>query len=504
MQTPIKSHPVQQVRGVFFPWQQVSETPNKKRSGIPASLLLETRKITPSPQRPSSPGSVSPLLLSRPFLSKSPQSPSTSLAKRNAFIVIIEIGRQFPKNNAFNINHMKEASLVLGSCISKGESLETDEIYHEYCTQTQLQLYGIENEDKLEQRISDLLPKFVNDIIFNKLNVISENVDYFMVVENGNQLHSQLIHYLFETIICTKEKFKRLKLLTFTNSHCCSLIAGSCRTPANTSNTELDSSSTKSVESSPLPFLQVSFPVRKTFPELVVSGLVIDCGYSECRIVPILYGNVFPLCEETVNLGSKHALDKLKRLLSEYNNPDVFNPAEIANQVNNAHLSSREERIRILNDVKDKEVLLMEEIFTRLCYCCKPNELRDFSDDLNPKSFFNGQHIIVVREQTRREVCQFLFQPICEAIISCLLKLEQDVRGKVMKNILVCGGLAQIVGFKRNLLIQLKSILGSRPNEKQWIRMMGIQNDESISPSYLSWYGASIASSGLHSIASFR
>ncbi|KAG2386727.1 hypothetical protein C9374_002471 [Naegleria lovaniensis] len=211
--------------------------------------------------------------------------------------------------------------------------------------------------------------------------------------------------------------------------------------------------------------------LEKVQHDLGVTGLVIDCGYSECRVVPVLFGSILSMCVEILPIGSKHVLRNLKELLCG----DVASSTNIDNH---------------------QEHLMLEDVLSRLCFCSYPSaDNNDSNSQTIIYKYSVGSVEIPVTHKTRTKSCEFIFEPLTRAIIECVKRLETEARGQVLRNVIVCGGLSELNGFKQRLIAVLnKHVLAQDfGSNKNWLKHMGINTFNPTRSSLLNWYGASIA-----------
>ncbi|EFC48888.1 predicted protein [Naegleria gruberi] len=324
-------------------------TPNSNRrvlNKIPSSLRLDPKTFTrknSTPQLFTSPRNPLSLSLSKLNETKisSENISNVVLSSRSSsqLVVIIEIGRKYfkcgisgdycprvvlpvpyelsemlckCKNHNFNIDHMKQAfssfEKDIGSC-----NIETDVIFDEY---TRIGFgNSIEDDAYYEEKLSHLLGKLLKRIFIDELKLHLDSIDHVVILENVYSLHENLVRRTVEDM-CNRKRFSKLKGIKFINAQSCALIPSSCSVKFQTAN------DSNKLLSPPI----LSLTSRKGNEEMDVNGLVIDCGFSECKIVPVLFGCIVQAGVVVVDTGSKHILRRLKDNLMKMNPKESLTP----------------------------------------------------------------------------------------------------------------------------------------------------------------------------------
>lgn len=282
------------------------------------------------------------------------------------------------------------------------------------------------------------------------------------------------------------------------------------------------------------------------------SGLVIDIGYNETRILPICHGKVITTALKIVSIGAVHVLNRLKAMLID----------------DNPHL--------LLKPVLDENNTL-EDILARICYCdpriaeeqdrlslggfvagqVKPNpwpEITDFTKEkmhyarnqqkkaraisltkiIVPKSilqvsrprsltssrkksleqarqyitYYCSDDIRITIEKgiVRTQPLEVLFRPnsegesILKGIFDSVRACEMDARKHVINNVVVCGGGSMYTGLTRRLCAEILHRVNSSAEDRSMRALydkMRLYKSKIFPSNITAWNGASIMATKL-------
>jgi actin-related protein len=269
------------------------------------------------------------------------------------------------------------------------------------------------------------------------------------------------------------------------------------------------------------------------------SGLIVDIGYNETRILPMCHGKIITTALKLISIGSRHVLDQLKSSLID----------------NNPHL--------LITHTLD-DPMILEDILVRICYCDqriseeqdrlikkveivaqpwplfsqtpipkpKPKyppkrKLRSASlreqappQQTRPRSFTvtskrkgaqlyqnlvffckNDVRISINSTAERTQPLEVLFrsndegESIVKGIMDSVRACNRDCRKLVVNNIIVCGGASMYNGFVKRLCAELWHNITSNTRDRSlrnlYDKMRFYRNN--LFPSNITaWNGASI------------
>ncbi|RWS26689.1 actin-related protein 10-like protein [Leptotrombidium deliense] len=222
---------------------------------------------------------------------------------------------------------------------------------------------------------------------------------------------------------------------------------------------------------------------------LIPSGLVVDVGYNECTVIPIIEGVT---CLDSVHfapLGSKAIHERIYQELKSTESKVITNT---------------ETKTICDEDIFDDS--LLENIKVRLCFVApfergQRLQQSDTNLDSTPEDVkypADGTKIIDIRGIVRERTAEVLFedfeneQSIATLILDSILKCPLDTRKLLATNIVLVGGTCILPGFKHRLLSELKSLAdSSRYKDRIYFKDFLFHSPPS-KENYTCWLGASI------------
>eukprot|EP00761_Pharyngomonas_kirbyi_P006032 gb/GECH01006038.1/.p1 GENE.gb/GECH01006038.1/~~gb/GECH01006038.1/.p1 ORF type:complete len:370 (+),score=86.36 gb/GECH01006038.1/:1-1110(+) len=227
----------------------------------------------------------------------------------------------------------------------------------------------------------------------------------------------------------------------------------------------------------------VSFAVaqnRALFTTKSVSGIVIDCGWNETRVVPICGGrSVIPAVKMTP-LGMAAVFRRAQRLLKD----DGLEENRMNYQI-------------------------VEDIIVRACFV-SPKKVDEFlKQSPNRDNIIRYQQENVDKElglNIRSSIPEILFDnaeephersTLPETILESLLSCDFNVRSEVCSNILVCGGTSTLPGFNTRLFVEIHRLLNDDP---RYHCLQGVFSKMQLCkthfpPNIACWVGTSVTTS---------
>eukprot|EP01130_Rhizamoeba_saxonica_P001698 TRINITY_DN11562_c0_g1_i2.p1 TRINITY_DN11562_c0_g1~~TRINITY_DN11562_c0_g1_i2.p1 ORF type:complete len:327 (-),score=78.37 TRINITY_DN11562_c0_g1_i2:93-1073(-) len=261
------------------------------------------------------------------------------------------------------------------------------------------------------------------------------------------------------------------------------------------------------------------------FPLELSSGLVIDSGFSDTRILPIFEGAVILKCAQFINIGEKHVFERILDVLRTY--PSISKNADrVITKYMELRLSLKEviQNVEELPEEVDLSELVhleedehfdestLQDIKVKFCYVkgfeTIPNyeninvDEYTFDTTENIEYKLPSNRILHINENVRKYPYDIMFgwldeeESLCVKILECLRKCPIDTRKILANNIVITGGNTMVPGFKQRIIAELKHYI-QLPDYQDLIGLQGFFN---IKPSpfpenILSWVGGSIIAS---------
>jgi hypothetical protein len=213
---------------------------------------------------------------------------------------------------------------------------------------------------------------------------------------------------------------------------------------------------------------------------------VVDTGYHDTRVLPIVMGAHIVHALTTTVLAGKAYNDRLRSILNE--RAVVVNPFSKSSQACERLPES-----------------VVEDIKVRLCSIQPQSpELAGFTGDkLMQKMRYDmtAEDFIDIDVHTCVYAGEVLFEndgdegeaSIAAAVLDSLSRSPIDARCQLAQNILVIGGTGRIPGFRRRLLNEIHKLVASEPDYAT-LKALADQfcvTDPAFPPHYLSWLGGS-------------
>ncbi|KAF8821331.1 actin-like protein ALP4 [Cardiosporidium cionae] len=209
----------------------------------------------------------------------------------------------------------------------------------------------------------------------------------------------------------------------------------------------------------------------------IPTGIVVDLGYSESRIMPVYCGVAMYGQFECIPIGAKLLNKKLRLLLLE------------------DQTTARE-----LNIVRSLSEATLEDIKVRGCYVSFALENGSATVPATDQRYHTAEGTFLIAADSRWKLYECLFgldeteDPLCSvpaAIARCLEKCPLDTRKELVQNIVLCGGMAEILGLLTRIAIELRMVLLAQPQLKTLERLAGFAVP-SFLPLCRQWIGGSI------------
>ncbi|XP_062502717.1 actin-related protein 10-like isoform X2 [Corticium candelabrum] len=198
----------------------------------------------------------------------------------------------------------------------------------------------------------------------------------------------------------------------------------------------------------------------------IATGLVIDCGYEETSLLPIVEGIPVMKCWQSLDCGGRALQTELSCLLKEY---AAVTDGETSKPLPASKVCLSDE--------------ILEDIIARICFVGKKltseQELHIADDVRQQMSTTSTQSVpippsvsypldgcttLIIPGIVREKTADLIFKHDKESkslpttILDVILKCPLDVRRSLMENIVVVGGTAMLPGFHDRLMRELKDI----------------------------------------------
>ncbi|VDM97563.1 unnamed protein product [Thelazia callipaeda] len=191
-----------------------------------------------------------------------------------------------------------------------------------------------------------------------------------------------------------------------------------------------------------------------TFPFGVSSALVIDVGYSNATVVPILDGVTMVFQLETSCVGAKYLEERVHELLRKY--------GKILTKL------GMERPLIDSDDLLLKKERILEDIVVRFCFATKMDrgrlmqsaeyhgESELLAAPCDVRLPFGDEVLIVpgiVREWTAEVIFEENsdFKSLPQLVLDCVYRCPIDTRKKLLESMLLTGGTTRMQGFYARL-----------------------------------------------------
>ncbi|KAM9955331.1 hypothetical protein ACTFIW_002389 [Dictyostelium discoideum] len=276
-----------------------------------------------------------------------------------------------------------------------------------------------------------------------------------------------------------------------------------------------------------VPLIVFINPTASLIPTLRTTALLIDCGFSETRVLPIYEGVGILKAYKSISLGSESLINQLKHYLQS----NITNGIIIDNQNNNQPITDSMICNQLLNDKILNSIQLLEDIITRCCFCSFKNKNNNNNIEINNINYRISKEysILIDGNNIRKGLVDVLYKDvnnnnnnnnkeddddenleegnIATTILNTLLKCEHDQRKPLSHNILLLGGTTMLAGFKKRLVLELHRQLKINENSIYRNELFGLIGhfqfiNHPFENNYLSWLGGSILATALEHVHS--
>ncbi|KAG3162635.1 hypothetical protein PI126_g5896 [Phytophthora idaei] len=172
------------------------------------------------------------------------------------------------------------------------------------------------------------------------------------------------------------------------------------------------------------------------------TALVVDCGWTETRLLPVFKGVPLPYLYETVPAGSRNCCKVIQRELN----------------------SSRDQPMDSSEIVTPATEAMAEDILERACFAQQKDPLPNVVD-----AEFHAQDndVLQIPGNLRTDAVEQLLlgdegtegTSIVDGIVQVLKKAPLDVRAAMLENLLLVGGTAMIPGLAQRVAAEVRETL---------------------------------------------
>jgi len=234
----------------------------------------------------------------------------------------------------------------------------------------------------------------------------------------------------------------------------------------------------------------------------ITTGLVLDCGYADCQIMPIAEGVTLSGLCDFVNLGAKRLHREIEDLIRKHSFVSIAG--------NKIPFSQSKTQLKLTEEI-------LEDIKIRCCFVTSFERSRAYNKEIQEKKLEYGttdglafkfapeldynlddnvlMHIPgFVREMAFE--CLFIDpidseQTLPNLILNTILKCPIDYKKNLAENLVLIGGGCMLTGFKSRLVNEINYLLNGQYSEKFTIRKLMYHVPPS-KENYTAWLGASI------------
>lgn len=225
------------------------------------------------------------------------------------------------------------------------------------------------------------------------------------------------------------------------------------------------------------------------------SGLVVDIGYAETTVLPVV--SQCPLLHAMKNppIGAKTIHSRISDLLHK------VPPILPSNYVLEDGVDSDGVAKPLLESL---DSLILEDICKQLCFVSQPNLSENFPTARYIPYVDRFSKLYRINREIRAHAADVLFEnedkeipTVVSAILSSFLALSVDIRIKLAHKIVLIGGVPMMRGFTTRLMIALEQEI-KKPGKFESLHTLSGHFEFITSPKFyqphLPWIGASIDS----------
>eukprot|EP00917_Polyrhabdina_sp_WS-2016_P027796 GHVP01059368.1.p1 GENE.GHVP01059368.1~~GHVP01059368.1.p1 ORF type:complete len:409 (+),score=56.52 GHVP01059368.1:29-1255(+) len=225
---------------------------------------------------------------------------------------------------------------------------------------------------------------------------------------------------------------------------------------------------------------EIVSPLHLTSPMNITTGLIIDCGESETRIVPVIHGAPFFLNGKILSVGAKEVYLSLGRSLKK--------GSEAPQQQETTSLKSLQEH-NLTNE--ELRAIMMGACYARYSDSKSENTLQS----TQPIDFSLKKNVqLRIDPQILWSCTEILFNSFGFSVASCIESCPLQERGKLVQNIVFVGGGAEILGYRERALIEIRTAFEESDILKA-VALYIMPANSIFPPSAIQWVGASLVCS---------
>lgn len=183
----------------------------------------------------------------------------------------------------------------------------------------------------------------------------------------------------------------------------------------------------------------------------VISGLVIDIGEFETRLIAYCHGKCILLAMQFLPIGVAHLKQELMRwvaLKDEDAEEALVRVCYCKDQVTTTNISTPIPSWPLYNSAKAKFVPLSS----------KQPSMNTIQSIKKKRKMIKYKHV-EFSDQARSACMEPLFDPICHAMQTVFAQLDTETRAHVCGNIIVTGGACMLVGLLKRLATQCNTAI---------------------------------------------
>jgi actin-related protein 10 len=229
------------------------------------------------------------------------------------------------------------------------------------------------------------------------------------------------------------------------------------------------------------------------------TALVVDVGYIECSVIPVIEGVTLLDAVQFSPLGSQTVHERIASELLEHK-------ALIKDAVTGMNREITKEDVlaeNVLEDIKVRTCFVAPHERGQILIKHKRGEKK--LDDIQPgcpkdvNYPVDGQKLITIPGLVRESACQVMFEiygneaSIATMVLDALLKCPRDSRKLLASNLIVVGGTASLPGFKHRLLTDVQNLVKCDSGYKDTLKVEIFKlHKPPCQENYVAWLGAAI------------
>lgn len=228
---------------------------------------------------------------------------------------------------------------------------------------------------------------------------------------------------------------------------------------------------------------------------VVNTGIIVDVGFSECSVIPVIEGVTVLHASKFAPLGAKAVHERIQRELIEAK-------AEIRDGAGTRVMSERDKLSeKVVEDIKAKTCLVPPFERGEMLSRVKAGQMKveDVEEGLRGLDYhLDGSSVLKIPGIVRELAGQVFFEMCGESTVATMIldtiaECPIDSRRSLGENVVIIGGSSMMPGFSHRLFHEVKKCMELIPQYKSSIHIHSIKIHRlPCKANYAAWLGAAI------------